>query len=261
MNKIKNLFTNKNVIKFLLIILGVFFIFLLYEIVYLCVDNTVIFPSLGTIFSTLFSMLGQSYTYEAFGLTLGRTFIALSISFVLGYILGTLGGMFPKFSYFMKPLVALFKIVPVPCFVYLLFIYLHTNKLLAVVVVVFMIIFPIIYEGAKSGIENIDKQLLMSLSLEGRYKPNSIFKVVLPLSFPYVMLALLSAYGLAIKVEITAELLLGSSSISGIGRLVYNARLYVNYAEIYATIIIIVFVFIVFDLLIYLVKKYFLKKN
>ena len=77
-------------------------------------------------------------------------------------------------------------------FVFIIFVYLPLNKLVGAIIIVFMVIFPIMYEGIKSGINNLDENIIRSLRIEGLYNFNSIFKVMIPLAFPYIIVSFLT---------------------------------------------------------------------
>lgn len=253
-NKIKKI-KNSFLLKFLLVILGIFLILPIYEIIRISFNNSIIFPNLTKIFSTLFDLLKDSNTYLQIGITIGRTLLALLISFFFAYILGAISGLFNNVSYILKPFISLLKCIPVPCFIFILLVIFFDRSLLPILIVVFMVSFPIIYESTKGGIENIDDNIMLSLKLEGRYKPNSIFKVILPLGLPYVFISFLSSFGLSIKVEITAEILFNPQYTRGIGEIVYSAYYNANYQKLYASIILIAFIFLIIDGLIYFLKQ------
>ena len=250
---------NNTFIKILLMILGVFFIFVLYEIIRVLANNPILFPTLKEIFNSFINLFQNSELFLNFLITIGRTFLAIFISFIFGYLLGNIAGFFPKFHYFFHPLISIMKCIPVPCFIFVLFVYFFNRSLISILIIIFIVIFPLIYEASREGITNIDNNVILSLRIEGLYKKNSLFKVILPLSFNYVLLSLLSSIGLALKIEITAEILLNPQYTKGIGQFVYLAYSQAIYPDLYATLILIVLVFLIFDIVITILKK-FLRK-
>lgn len=253
---------NNAINKILMVIFGIIFLFVIYELFYLGIKNTNILPSLKEIFNQFGILFIDKITYISLGYSLLRTILSILIAFLIGTVLGVLTGLFNKLEYFLKPLITLCKCIPVPCFIYLLFIFFLENKDIAVIIVTFLIIFPIIYESSKSGIQNIDNNIILALRLDGGlYKANSIFKVLLKEDFPYILLSLVSSGGLAIKVEITSEILLGSHNIKGIGRSIFLAKDDLNFAKLYALVLFIVFIFVVIDIINYFIKKIIKKIN
>lgn len=253
---------NNTISKILMAIFGIIFLFVIYELFYLGIKNTNILPSLNSIFNQFGTLFIDKVTYINLGYSLLRTILSILIAFLIGTVLGILAGLFNKLEYFLKPFITLCKCIPVPCFIYLLFIFFLDNKDIAVIIVTFLIIFPIIYESSKSGIQNIDNNIILALRLDGGlYKANSIFKVLLKEDFPYILLSLVSSGGLAIKVETTSEILLGSHNIKGIGRCIFLAKDDLNFAKLYALVLFIVFIFIVIDIINYFIKKFIKKFN
>lgn len=230
------------------------------EFLHLFGSNPLIFPSLKEIFNNFFNLIAEVDTFKAIGLSLLRTIFALLFSFIFASILGILAGYNKNIANILKPLIATLKCIPVPCFVFILFIYFPFNKLISITTIVFMVIFPIMYEASKTGIENIDKSIVNSLKIEGQYKFNSIFKVSIPLALPYLFLSFLTSFGLAIKVEITAETLMNSNSLEGLGRILYSAYSNNEFSKIYALVLIILIIFIILDTIIFILKRTFLKK-
>ncbi len=246
---------NKKILYLIFTFLGIAFLFLLYEISFLLVNNSNILPSLNDIFHNFFNLLKNINLFRNIAFSFLRTLLSIVIAFGIGVLTGCLSGLFPKFNYFIKPLISLCKCIPVPCFIYLLFIFFLNNKNIAVIIVVFLIIFPIIHENSKSGIININQNIIDSLKIEGLYRKNSIFKVLLIEALPYILSGLISSIGLALKVEVTAEILLGPHNIIGIGRNIFLAKEDLDFATLYALIILIILIFIILDFLCLILKK------
>ena len=96
----------------------------------------------------------------------------------------------------------------------------------------------------------------MSLKLEGLYKFNSIFKVIIPTILPYIYLGLAQSFGLSMKVEIMSEIIIGSQSIKGLGYLVYLAyAIKADYIELFGIVLITLVTFGILDIIISKVKK------
>lgn len=249
---IKFIYSNK---KILLEILGIFLLLAIYEIISFSYNDPLFVPSLTVIGSNLVSLCSKSTTYIAFGQSLARTIISILISFVLAFILGTLSGYFKEVRYLLNPVVGIMKLVPTPCFVFLIFLFFYRDLNFGSVVITFLIIFPILYESFIAGHDNLDESIKMSLRIEGYYRPKSFFRVILPESMPYISLGIVNSLSLGIKISIMSEILIGSSQVQGIGTLLNDFRLNSEYANMFALIILILILFIIFDILIKLIKK------
>lgn len=249
---IKFLINNK---KILLEILGIFLILSIYQIISISINDPLFIPSLGTISGSLFKLLGESGTYNAFGQSLLRTLLAILLSFTLAFVLGSLSGYFKSVRYLLNPLVGLMKLLPTPCVVFLIFLFFYQDLNFGSIIITFIVVFPILYESFVAGHDNLDPSIKLSLRLEGYYKPKCFFKVILVESLPYIALGVTNSLALGVKVSIMSEILIGSSQVKGIGSLIFDFRTNSDYASMFALIILVLFVFILFDVLIKLSKK------
>lgn len=111
------------------------------------------------------------------------------------------------------------------------------------------------YESFIAGHDNLSESIEMSLRLEGYYKPKSFFKVILPETFPFLLLGVTNSIALGIKVSIMSEILLNSSSLWGIGRLIYVYRINSDYASMFAIVILVIIVFLIIDVILLPIKQ------
>ena len=242
--------------------LGIGIIILIWFLTSFFVNNPYILPSIPDTFNSLIDLLKTFSTYEAFFLTFIRTLAAILISIIIGLIVGTIAGLFHKFELFMKPIVNLMRFIPIPCFIFILKPQLFEQLDFLSIIISFFVVFPLIYESIIHGINNINEDIKLSLRLEGYYKPKSIFKVLIPLSFPYLNVAIIDSVGLGIKISVMSEIIIGSSKIWGIGRLIYVANQDANFPMIFAITILIVILFLIIDLILnYLKKKLQISKS
>ncbi|MBP5091110.1 MAG: ABC transporter permease subunit [Bacilli bacterium] len=170
-------------------------------------------------------------TWRAIGWTLFRAFIGWVVSFVLAGIFGILAGIFENVKAFMKPIVAFQRTIPTVAVVLLLLSIIlgsgrHGFLNWAPIVLIIFVIFPLLYESFRAGVENIDQGIINALRVEGgERKPNAIAKVLVPEAWPYVKAGIAQTLGLALKTCIMSEVLTASSATkSGIGTLIATAR-------------------------------------
>ena len=250
----QNTIKNKNRYDFIFQYLGILAIFLLWLLLS-SINNTIFIPTIDKTFNSLIKLLSESSTYTAFGLTFYRTILAIVIALIIGIILGLLGGLFNKFNNFMKPFINLMRFIPVPCMVFIIFSVFFNALDFGSIFITLLVIFPLIYEAIAGGIFNLDESIKLSLRLEGYYRFNSIFKVLLPSTFPYLNIAIINSLGLGIKISVMSEIILGSSRIWGIGRLIWVANQEADFPKLFSIIIIIIIIFLLIDLPLNLLKK------
>lgn len=235
--------------------IGIIFIFLVIEIIALSINDSLIFPGIEKIFIGFLTILSDKASYFAFFESFERTLIALLFSFILAFILGLFSGLFNKFYLFLKPVVGLLKLVPTPCVIFVLFVLSRGEANITSIVITLLVVFPIIYESFVNGIYAIDSSIIKSLKIEGFYSFKSIFKVIIPESYPYILLGVLNSCALGVKVSIISEILVGSDSIWGLGRLIYTYKINAQFDLMISMTFLIIIFFIFIDFLIYLIKK------
>ncbi len=215
--------------------------------------NKIYLPTISDTFNALINLLSLKSTYEAFGLTFIRTIIAIIISIILGIIFGLLSGLFIKSRKFLTPFLNLMRFIPIPCFIFIISSIFSPN--IFSIIISYIVIFPLIYEAIVGGVLNIDENIKNSLRIEGFYRANSIFKVILPLTFPYLNVAIINSVGMGIKISVMSEIIVGRSSIWGIGRLIYVANQNADYPMMFAIVIIIIVIFIIIDAILGVLRR------
>lgn len=203
-------------------LLGLGLFFLIWQLIALAIgQRTMVFPGPVETIKYTVSLLGRPYTYECIGSTLLRMFMGYGLSVIVAFIFGIISGNYLFIENILSPTITAFRAIPTASLIYL-FIVLAGFKM-APMYLVFMISFPIVYEGVKEGIKNVPKPIVNASRLDGADFIYDNFKIKLPLSFPYIAAALVSSFSLCFKIEIMAEVITGSS-YSGLGSAIYGAR-------------------------------------
>ncbi len=249
----KQKFKERPLYKWLLIICGIIFVFLLWWLISACL-NTSLFPDPWVTIGYMFTMLGSGSTWGALGETLLRLIIALAICIVLALIIGVIAGLCPSFYMFLSPLIEILRMLPTAAVIFVLICLFQTEA--AIFAVTFLLIFPIMYEAVAGGIRNISPEQMDILRLDGPvYKPNSLFRVIFPLSMPYMGVGVVQSLGLGLKVTLMAEILCGNSRIHGLGRLIYQGSTTADMKQILAVVLICLILIGLVDLALHFVKK------
>lgn len=233
-------------------ILGIIFVFLLWVILSLTVNSSII-PLPSKVFMTLFSLLGKNTTYLHILYTLVRLLVALIVSFVLALILGVLSASFTSFYTFLHPLVVTLKTVPTASIILILISL--TKFQFAPIYVTFLITFPLIYEAVVTGLTIIDENIINALKLDGENAFGSLMRVKLPLAWPSIRLGFIQSLGLGMKVMIMSEIISGARGIYGIGFALRLAQEDVLYDEMFAYTILAVLLIGIIEIILYFTKK------
>lgn len=238
---------------YLYTLLGVFLFVLIWQILSMCL-NTSLFPNPIDTFLRMFTLFKESSTWIALGSTLCRLIISFLITFAIALLFGMIGGFFHSFYCIFKPFIMVFRTIPTAAIIFLLIVLFRPYN--SLFILNFLLLFPILYESIVSGIKNIDNSIFMSLKIECKiYSPKSIFYVILPMASPYIGLGIIQSLGLGMKISIMSEVLCGTNSIKGLGRLIYLANQESNMLDMLALSLIAIIFICLLDILLNIFKK------
>ncbi|HPM07537.1 MAG TPA: ABC transporter permease subunit [Bacilli bacterium] len=253
MNKTKAFFQKHGAVIYT--VLGIGFVFLLWWLTSLIVKATVLptFPGPEDAIPLFFTLFGEATTWLAVGGTLLRLAISFAIAFLLGSLMGIIAGVNKGFAHFMRPLVITLRTLPTAAVILILIVLLR--PLFAPIIIVFLIIFPISYESMATGIKNVNREVREAAKIDGATRLQSIIRIKIPLSLPYVLLGIVSSLGLGMKISIMSEIIAGSNRISGLGRLIHLAYIEADMTRIVAISIFAIILIGLIDLGMYFAKK------
>ena len=247
--------------KFVLFALGTIFVILLWFLGSLLFDkNGAIFPSPILTMEKFGDILIDPYTYKCLGFTFLRMLVGFGLSFILALIFGVLAGNNISVYQFFKPLMTVIKSVPTVALVFL-FLVLITPKD-APIFVVFVICFPILYEGVVGGIRNVSKDLIEASKVDGANYVKSTWYIKLPLAVPYIIVSIVSSFALSFKIEIMAEVITGYTR-NGLGSVIHYTQVEdpTNMAGIFAYSLLAIIIMLLVSLLEEIVKHILKKRN
>ena len=237
--------------------LGILFVFALWTIIsYADGGGSFIFPNPVDTFNSLGTLLKDKYTYESIGWSMLRTFIGFSIAFILALILGLFAGNFKKSQNFFKPLIIVLKCVPTAAFVFLFLA--KAGSKWAPTFIVSLLAFPILFEAIVRGMNSISDDINDAIKISSGNNLYILFKIRLPLAFPYIALGLASSFALSVKTEIMAEIISGDTNY-GLGCMIRAIRNLTpeDLSPIFALAIIAVVIVLIISLISHLLEKRF----
>ena len=254
MQQAKRFITN----KYMMFLYGTLFIFLLWWIISLFFNSMVV-PSPFETISLSFEYLKDAYTYQCIGNSFLRMIIGFIIALILAFVLGLIVNDNEKLYQFFTPLMTFFKAIPTAALVFLFIVL--TNAKDAPILVVVLIATPIIYESVVGGFRSTDKYILESARVDGSNKFQRVLAVQLPLSVPYIIIGMISAFSLSFKIEIMAEVITGYTR-SGLGSAIKGAQNNdpTNMIPIFAYSLIAVVFMLIITLISHLITSHLKKK-
>lgn len=231
---------------------GTIFIFVLWQVLSLCLGELTVPSPISTI-RLAFEYLGRGYTYQCLGYSLLRMLAGFGIAFVIAFALGLLVNDSEKLYQFFTPTMTFLKAIPTAAVVFL-FVVLTTAQRAPMLVVV-LIAIPILYEANIGGFKSTDKYVLESAEVDGANKFKRVLKVQLPMAIPYMVVGMLSAFSLSFKIEIMAEVITGSTE-NGIGSLIKGAMSSsVDMTPVFAYSFIAVMLMLIITLAVYVITQ------
>lgn len=193
--------------------------------------------------------LAQQLRQPDFWLTVMRSSVNICggflMAFAAGLGLGITAGRVRILKEFLEPAFGFFQSVPVASFVILALIWVGSGRLS--VLISFLIVLPVIYRNTLQGMDAADAQLLeMARVFElGRWK--TFVSIYWPSLFPYLLAGSRSAFGMAWKSGVAAEVI----GVPGgsIGEKLYLSKIYLSTAELFAWTLVIIAVSRLFEFL------------
>lgn len=229
-------------------IVSIIALMLLWMLMYEITDNSIIIPSLKSVFEEIVKIVkNEKFPFIIFH-TLKRVFICFLFSLSLGVVLGFISGFNKKVYYLLKPLVLALKSIPTMAITLIAIIWLRSN--FAPILVAFLVVFPIIYTTVIDCINNIDNNLLEMAYIYKFPLKKKLFNLYIPSVKETILNITISTIGLIMKVIIAAEILVQPKVSIGAGFQIEKVSL--NTAGVFAWCIIVI---VLVTLTEYIVKK------
>lgn len=192
-----------SIVKKIYFTLGILLIFIIWVIGEATIKNDYIVPSISSTMKALGELLIDTHTYKVLGHTLLRLVISISVCFLLGVVLAVLSYNFYRVRWLLKPIISLFKTLPIVVVIILLFVML--DRELSPYYIVGVVVLPVVYEAILIGLDNINTDILDDVKISSNTTPYVLTKVHLPIIFPSILTAIIQSIGLGFKVLVMGE--------------------------------------------------------
>lgn len=239
----------------ILTIIGILLVFFLWWIISYSVHSN-LFPGPIETFKRFGELFITPKLYMALGGTLLRLIISLGISFFFALFLGLFAGLYEWLYIILNPLVIVLRTLPTAAIIYIMIV--HLKPQYALFIITSLMMFPLIYEAIVSGVRKIDKDIYDALRLDcHKIHPKSLFGIIIPLSRDNLLLGIVQSLGLGMKVSLMAEVLVGTDTISGLGRLLYHGYIELDMPTVFAIAVYSIILIGLLDLIVHYLKKKF----
>jgi NitT/TauT family transport system permease protein len=182
-------------------------------------------PPLNAIFSTLWTLVVNGSLFHNAAMTLARVLGGLLLACLIGIPLGILMARFRPWERFWLPLTSVLMPIPSLAWIPLFILWFGIGEITTILVVTYAATFPIIY-NVWTGVRSINPIWGRAASSMGAGQRAMFWKVVLPGSLPYLITGVRQSFGRAWIAVIGGELL--ASPKWGLGRVIFDAKEYLN---------------------------------
>lgn len=216
---------------------------LIWEIGYVTLNDEIYLPSIVSVLNSLEEIIVK----KDFGIVIYSSFIRTILSYILGVTLATILGMISISSNIFKSLFEPFNIIirTIPNLVLILLVLIWFNKEYAPFILGLTITFPIIYEGVQNSILNIDIKIIDMIKIYDVNYKDKIKKIYIPTIKSYLSKIFISTFSLTFKIVIAGEVF--AQPRFGIGSEIQIYKVNFNTAGIFAWIIIIIMISLLFE--------------
>lgn len=199
-----------------------------WEILSLCVNQSVILPSPLSTIKKLWALLGTGAFYVSCLSSLARIFAGFLAGVALGVALAVLSHVGGEFI--ISPAVAVIKATPVASIIIVLLFFIKRD--IVPITATLLIVVPIIYSNILKGIRSVPKALSEVASVYGFGAGKKLKYCTLPSVAPFFSAGVTTAIGIAWKAGVAAEVL--CTPKFSIGSALYDAKSALESEELFA---------------------------
>ena len=194
------------------------------------VGRELLLPGPGAVVRSLISLAGTADFYLSAGATLWRVFLGLAWGTAAGTALAFLTHFFPWADAIASPAVRVVRATPVVSFI--LLVYLWVARAAIPWVIAGLMVLPVVWGSLTAGLDSMDGKLL-EMGRAYRFSRWKLLRLIyLPSLRPHFSAGLLTAFGLAWKSGVAAEVLCPPSR--AIGSRLQQAKLGLETADLFA---------------------------
>lgn len=224
-------------------LLTLIFWLLVWQAIYMSIGKDVLFASPINTLKALVKLFTEVQFYK----TVLFSFIRISVGFFLGVTVGTMLGIltsiFTPLKILFNPLVSIVRAAPVASFIILALAWIKTGRV--PVFIAFLMVVPVVLENICEGIGSVDNKLLEMAKIYGFSFLQKIKKIYIPSIKPYFRSAVITGAGFAFKSGVAAEVI--ASPAFSIGKELYDSKIYLETAELFAWTALIIILSIAFE--------------
>lgn len=202
----------------------------IWQLASMLIGSELLLPGPFLVIKALFELVKTSKFWLSIGCTLLRVVVGFILGMLGGIVLGIASAKFAFVSDFLSPLRSLIKATPVTSFIILVLLYLSAS--IAPMFIAFLMVLPISWTNVQDGIEAAPRELIEAARVLRFSRIKTIRTVYIPSVRPNLISAATTGLGFAWKSCVAAEVI--AYSRLSIGRAIYESKLYLEVAELFA---------------------------
>lgn len=214
-------------------------------------NNSLIFPSIGQIFTSMKEILSSISSLKSIGMTILRSIIAVAICLVICLLITSLYVAYPLSVNFFKPLIRIMRSVPLAILSIFIFILIGSKK--GPYVITILMTLPVVFEGLILGVNEIPEGITDELKMLNVKTSQKIIDIYIPMMKPYIIMSIVQALGMSFKVLIMGEYICQTKN--SIGKELYNIKIDLDMASLLAYGILIVIIVFVLEIVVNKLKE------
>ncbi len=184
----------------------------------------------------LASLLGDASFLSTVGFSLVRIVVGFALGFAGAVALAFAGARWGVVRTIFSPALSVLKSVPIVCVIVLLLMWVGAGSVSAVAV--FLAVFPAVFFSCSEALDNVDAKTGEMLEVFGVPRVRRLLAHVWPEVLPYLVGTSRNVCGMAWKAGVAAELI--GSPMGSIGERIYQSKLLLETADLFAWTIVIV---------------------
>lgn len=198
------------------------------------------FPSLEVILASLLDSISNGEMLLQLAFSLGLILIGLGIGVVLAFLMSFLSVLSPVFASFTDTCVSIFHPLPGIALLPLIILWIGTGSTAILFIIVHSVLWPLILNmnAGFAAIPEVYKKIGQNYEFNTF---QSIIWIYIPASLSYLIAGLKIGWARGWRAAISAEMIFGASGgIGGIGWYIFNKRVFMDTAGVYAGILMII---------------------
>ncbi len=200
------------------------------------VDSELILPTPATVWRHFCALLSKKEFFLALRLSIWH----IAVGFFFGALFGIALALCMHFASACRslfaPLLLLIRATPVASFSLLAYFWMRTEQIPSLIAA--LMVLPIVCAGMQSGLRELDRPLSEMLSLYHVSFWRRLRFFYLPSLLPYLSASCVTAFGLAWKAGVAAEILVVPEH--SIGKHLYESKIYLETADLFAYTLVVI---------------------